>query len=180
MANCPKCPNSELRHTLLMDDLPAYGCSSCDGLLLSLMMYRHWRETESVHLSESPTADLTAMVADRHEPIKCPRCRSLMTKYRISADIPNRVDYCAHCEDIWFDPGEWKCVEAIARSGHFAEIFGRPWQRQIHRKISEEMETQRLKELLGSDYGKFADFREWFQSHPNRGRLLALLSRKRV
>jgi Zn-finger nucleic acid-binding protein len=180
MASCPKCPNSELRHTLLMENLPAYGCSSCDGLLLSLMMYRHWRESESVHSSDSHTDVVTAIVADTNEPITCPRCRSLMTKYRISADIPNRLDYCAHCEDMWFDPGEWRCVEAIARSGHLAEIFGRPWQRQIRRKITEEMEIQRLKELLGSDYAKFADFRAWFRLHPNRSRLLALLTRKRT
>ena len=180
MATCPKCPNSGLEHTLLVENLPAYGCPSCDGLLLSLVIYRHWRETEAVHTITTDAEVAPAIVADTNETISCPKCRALMTKYRISAAIPNRLDYCAHCEDMWFDAGEWECVEAIAKSGHLAEIFGQPWQRKIRRKVTEEMEAQRLKELLGSEYSRFAEFYAWFQSHPQRSRLLALLSRKRT
>jgi Zn-finger nucleic acid-binding protein len=180
MATCPRCPGSPLQHTLLVGNLPAHGCAQCDGVLLNLVTYRHWRESEAIRISVAATGPASTVTEDPHEAIACPKCRALMTKYRISAEVPNRLDYCAHCEELWFDAGEWDFVENIARSGHLAEVFGQPWQRRIRRKISEQMEAQRLQQLLGSDYPKFAEFRAWFQAHPERSRLLAMLFRKRA
>lgn len=179
MASCPKCPGSGLKHTLLLENLPAHGCSRCDGLLLSLVVYRHWRETLSPMLSNEPVKIEKVEVDDTEGSLMCPKCRALMTKYRFSSEVPNKLDFCAHCEELWFDAGEWGLAQAIAKSGHLAEVFGQPWQRKIRKEISDEMETKRLRNLLGVDFEKFAEFRNWFESHPQRSRLLALLSRKR-
>lgn len=179
MATCPNCRGYELRHTLLVENLPAYGCPNCDGLLLSLVIYRHWRETESPRIDSEESIQTLESVADTTEAISCPKCRALMTKFRIAADIPNRLDYCAHCDDLWFDACEWAQVASIAKSGRLAEIIGRPWQRKIRRDITDQMEANRMQELLGTDYPMFAKFHDWFRSHPQKYRLLAFLSRKR-
>jgi len=39
MATCPKCIDSELRHTLVAERLPAHSCHRCKGVLISLVAY---------------------------------------------------------------------------------------------------------------------------------------------
>src|ERR1044072_6285225 len=101
MALCPQCDHSILVHTLLAEGLAGYSCGKCLGTLVSLVAYRAWRE-RGVGIRDVPAATLDdADAADSTGAKKCPKCRSLMSKYRISADKTNRLDYCAHCEEIW-------------------------------------------------------------------------------
>ena len=67
---------------------------------------------------------------------KCPKCRSLMSKYRISADKTNRLDYCPHCEEIWLDDGEWQLVEGLVIAGDFTRVFTQAWQYAVRAGIS--------------------------------------------
>jgi hypothetical protein len=41
---CPKCRHIELQPTKIDDGLPAMGCPSCEGSLISLLYYREWAE----------------------------------------------------------------------------------------------------------------------------------------
>lgn len=100
-----------------------------------------------------------------------------MTKFRISIDAPNRIDFCAHCEDIWLDEGEWAMVEALAGSDHLATIITQPWQRKIRLEAEHRMESERLHTLFGDEYEKVMDLQKWLTDHPARDELLALLRR---
>ena len=96
MAQCPQCADSPLVHTMLAEGFAAYSCGKCLGTLVSLVAYRAWRE-------RAATGALRATPAARDSPTsirririgakKCPKCRSLMSKYRISAgeDQPPRL-----------------------------------------------------------------------------------------
>ena len=174
MAMCPQCPRTGLRHTLLLNDIPAHSCPDCDGVLLSLVVYRRWREQLAPEI-ESVSANGN-LVPDNTVSISCPKCRALMTKYRFSVDAPNRLDFCAHCEDVWFDSGEWDLVANIAAQGQLAEIFAQPWQFRLQKQTQANMEAHRMRELLAADYDEFIAFRRWLHSHPARDRLLALLA----
>jgi Zn-finger nucleic acid-binding protein len=167
-------------HAMLTEGLAGYSCGRCLGTLVSLVAYRAWRERAASH--ELPAA--TAAVADNAAPDsigakKCPKCRSLMSKYRISAERANRLDYCPHCEEIWLDDGEWQLVESLVMSGEFSKVFTQAWQYAVRAGITGAMEEQRLRELLGEDYDRFAEFARWLVRQPARQEILAQLARQK-
>lgn len=181
MAQCPQCADSTLVHTMLTDNLAAYSCGKCLGTLVSLVAYRAWREsaagTEQRRATSTAVPDID--VADSTSAKKCPKCRSLMSKYRLSADRNNRLDYCPHCEEIWLDDGEWQLVEGLVTSGDFTRIFTQSWQHAVRAGVTGAMEEHRLRELLGTDHDRVAQFSEWLQTQPARTEILAWLSRRR-
>ncbi|HKU89003.1 MAG TPA: zf-TFIIB domain-containing protein [Steroidobacteraceae bacterium] len=180
MALCPQCDHSILVHTLLTDGLAGYSCGKCLGTLVSLVAYRAWRE----HAARGPIRETPPAMPDADAPDsigakKCPKCRSLMSKYRISAEKTNRLDYCPHCEEIWLDDGEWELVEGLVISGEFARVFTQGWQYAVRTGITGAMEEQRLRGVLGADYDRVAEFAEWLQTQPAKQEILARLARRK-
>ena len=179
MALCPQCDHSILVHTLLTDDLAAYSCGKCLGTMVSLVAYRAWREKQrSGALRAVEAAEPLADPPDSIGAKKCPKCRSLMSKYRIRSDKLNRLDYCPHCEEIWLDDGEWRLVEGLVASGEFTKVFTQAWQYAVREGVTSAMEEQRLRELLGNDYLRVSQFAEWLQSQPAKQEILARLTRR--
>jgi Zn-finger nucleic acid-binding protein len=179
MAQCPQCTDSPLVHTMLTEGLAGYSCGHCLGTLVSLVSYRAWRE--GAGRGRLPTAVPAIPDADAADSVgakKCPKCRSLMSKYRISAERSNRLDYCAHCEEVWLDDGEWQLVESLVTRGEFAKVFTQVWQREVRADLSHAMEAQRLRDLLGSDYARVEQFAEWLQDQPAKQEILARLARR--
>lgn len=185
MAQCPQCADAPLVHTLLTENLAAYSCGNCLGTLVSLVAYRAWRESAAGKRLRRDTAAAIAdeladvAAADSTGAKKCPKCRSLMSKYRVTAGKTNRLDYCPHCEEVWLDEGEWQLVEGLAVSGDFTRIFTQAWQHAVRADLSHAMEAQRLRELLGDDYQRVEEFADWLQSQDARGEILARLSRRK-
>jgi Zn-finger nucleic acid-binding protein len=180
MALCPQCDHSILVHTLLTDGLAGYSCGKCLGTLVSLVAYRAWREHAARGpIRETPPATPEADAADSTGAKKCPKCRSLMSKYRISAEKTNRLDYCPHCEEIWLDDGEWELVEGLVISGEFARVFTQGWQYAVRSGVTGAMEEQRLRALLGADYERVAEFGEWLQTQSAKQEILARLARRK-
>ena len=180
MAQCPQCDHSTLVHSLLTDNLAGYSCGQCLGTLVSLAAYRAWRESAgSDRLPAMPAAVPDTGAADSVAAKKCPKCRSLMSKYRVTAEQSNRLDYCPHCEEIWLDEGEWELVEGLVASGEFTKVFTQAWQYAVRTGLTTAMEEQRLRELLGADYDRVAQFAEWLQSQEAKPEILARLARRR-
>jgi Zn-finger nucleic acid-binding protein len=178
MALCPQCDHSVLVHTLLTENLAGYSCGKCLGTLVSLVAYRAWREKVAKGvLKVTPAAERDATPADSTGAKKCPKCRSVMSKYRISSEKSNRLDYCPHCEEIWLDDGEWEMVESLVTAGDFAKVFTQAWQYAVRADITSAMEEQRLRELLGADYERFEAFARWLGEQPAKQELLAKLQR---
>lgn len=179
MARCPQCANTGLRHAQLADRLAGHACEQCGGILLSLVAYRSWRDANISKSDDIQFVDETVTVDDSDIAKECSKCSGLMTKYRISAAVANRLDYCARCEDIWLDDGEWALVENLATSGHLAKVFSQPWQTRIRSEIAKDREDERLMELLGDEWDFFASFRNWLNRNPAKDRLIAYLQRRR-
>lgn len=177
MATCPKCASIALNHTLVADSLPAHECPRCEGLLLSLVNYRHWRDT-SGNATESTKGSLEKTPAeDTRDAIKCAKCQKLMVKYRVTADADNRIDYCPGCEDIWLDAGEWDLLEHLVGSKHIAALLTRPWQMRLLSETVQTMERERIKKTFGADFSKIDEFRKWISNHALRDNILAYLQR---
>ena len=163
---------------MLTEGLAGYSCGRCLGTLVSLVAYRAWRErADERGLPTPPPAIIDTAAADSTGAKKCPKCRSLMSKYRISAERANRLDYCPHCEEIWLDDGEWQLVESLVMSGEFSKVFTQAWQYSVRAGITGAMEEQRLRELLGADYGRFEEFARWLAKQPAKHEILAQLAR---
>jgi Zn-finger nucleic acid-binding protein len=180
MAQCPQCDRSVLVHTMLTEGLAGYSCGKCLGTLVSLVAYRAWREGPARgSLQVLPAAIPDADAADSIGAKKCPKCRSLMSKYRVNAEKTNRLDYCPHCEEIWLDDGEWQLVEGLVAAGEFAKVFTQAWQHAVRSGVSTAMEEQRLRDLLGGDYERVHAFAEWLQEQPAKQEILARLARRK-
>jgi len=180
MAQCPQCADSTLVYAMLEPSLAAYSCGKCLGTLVSLAAYRAWREAAgSGRLPVVPAAVPESDAADSIAAKKCPKCRSLMSKYRISAERTNRLDYCTHCDEVWLDDGEWHLVEGLALSGDFARLFTQAWQNMVNVEVTEAMEASRMRSVLGGDFARVEEMREWIQSHPRRLEILARLARRK-
>jgi Zn-finger nucleic acid-binding protein len=180
MALCPQCDESVLVHTMLTENLAAYSCGKCLGTLVSLVSYRAWRDHSARgELAKTETAAMDVDPPDSIGAIKCPKCRSLMSKYRISSEKANRLDYCPNCEEVWLDDGEWQLVESLVNTGELTRVFTQAWQYAVRSGISHAMEEQRLRELLGSEYGRVAEFAEWLQKQDAKQEILARLARRK-
>jgi Zn-finger nucleic acid-binding protein len=168
-------------HTLLAENLAGHSCGKCLGTLVSLVSYRAWRESDAGRRLRRQTATAVSDVdaADSTGAKKCPKCRSLMSKYRVTAEKANRLDYCPHCEEIWLDDGEWQLVEGLVASGDFARIFTQAWQHAVRTSLTGAMEEQRLRELLGDDYERVMAFAQWLKDQPARNEILAHLASRR-
>lgn len=177
MSSCPRCKTVELRHALLMPNLPGHSCPKCSGVLVSLVAYRNWRENNAEHLPHKLSVDTRGVTEDLTELAHCTKCRGVMTKYRMSSTIPNRVDYCAHCDELWLDHAEWEALEAIVQAGHLTRIVTEPWQRHVHEEQRCSHKEQLMQEKLGPDFAKVRDFSDWLHNHPKRNEIIAYLQK---
>jgi Zn-finger nucleic acid-binding protein len=165
-------------HTLLTEGLAGYSCGKCLGTLVSLVAYRAWREGGSAcAMRAMPAAVPDAEPPDSLGAKKCPKCRSLMSKYRINSERINRLDYCPHCEEIWLDDGEWELVEGLVIAGEFTKVFTQAWQYAVRSGITSAMEEQRLRELLGTDYSRVTQFAAWLETQPAKQEIIQALAR---
>ena len=178
MAACPKCISPGLSHTLIDESLPAYSCKTCRGTLLNLVAYRRWRDTTDTPHQPRKGGLEPAPPEDSSDAIKCTKCRRVMTKYRIAAAADNRIDYCVGCEDIWLDDGEWDLIANLVGTDQLAAVLSQAWQYRVRAGRRKHMETARMKDMLGADYERVAEIREWVQAHPSRTEILALVSRR--
>jgi Zn-finger nucleic acid-binding protein len=180
MALCPQCDESVLVHTMLTENLAGYSCGNCLGTLVSLVAYRAWRERAGrAALTSTPTAEPDAATPDSVTAKKCPKCRSVMLKYRITSDRANRLDYCPHCEEIWLDDGEWELVESLVAAGDFAKVFTQAWQYAVRAGVTSAMEEQRMREILGGEYERVAEFARWLDTQPAKTEILAKLAQRK-
>ena len=120
---CPHCQTSDLKPTMIEEYLPAMGCGTCRGSLVSLLYYRHWVETQKAPANEPRNGVAAVETTDTTTAIRCPKCARLMTKYKLTGSVSNRVDVCATCDEAWLDGGEWELLEALQLSLKMPAIF---------------------------------------------------------
>ncbi len=111
---CVQCKGYELKPVQLEPGLVAAQCQACDGVLMPLLNYDFWQQQEEkVANSVSCTLDGSSVAEDNKQAKQCPKCSRLMMKYRISADAENKLDYCAPCQEVWFDNQEWNLFKKL-------------------------------------------------------------------
>jgi Zn-finger nucleic acid-binding protein len=175
---CPHCKTPDLRPTMIDEYLPAMGCGTCHGCLLSLLYYRHWAETQNPPVTEAPQSATAWETTDTTAAVACPKCSRIMAKYKLSGRISNRLDVCSTCDEAWLDGGEWELLEVLQLSLKIPAIFTDAWQRRIRRELSEETRREILTRMIGVDgTAKVEEFRAWLANSKDRSHILTYLYR---
>ena len=175
---CPHCKTSDLRPTMIDEYLPAMGCGTCHGCLLSLLYYRHWAETRNAPATEPQKAGPALETTDTTAAIACPKCSRIMAKYKLTGRISNRLDVCSTCDEAWLDGGEWELLEVLQLSHKIPAIFTDAWQRRIRRELTEETRREILTRMIGVDgAAKVEGFRAWLAGIKDRSYILTYLYR---
>ena len=176
---CPHCKDRSLNHSRIEADLPALSCDGCGGSLLSLLAYRHWRESQPAHEHADATDAALTEVQDTSIALCCPKCQHFMTKFRVSADARNQIDLCVHCDEAWLDRGEWQLLDRLALAGKLTQVFTQPWQNRVRSTEAERRAEQRWSERLGEHYERAQQMREWLRDNPEARDILAYVNQVR-
>lgn len=175
---CPVCKTPELRPTMIEELLPSMGCEQCKGSLVALLYYRHWAEHHKPQNETSAPSTLAEAPADTTNALRCPKCERIMTKYRLSGTIANRLDVCNLCDEAWLDGGEWQLLEQLQLSDKLPAVFTDAWQRKLRKEGSERTRQEILRRTLGdADADKVESLRSWLNEHPAKSTILTYLYR---
>lgn len=172
MATCPKCSRT-FSPTLLAEGLSAKGCKTCGGALVDLLAYRAWAERAGIEAARRN--DTATVIDDTSQAIACPNCSAIMTKYRLSAAADNKLDFCANCDEVWLDGGEWSQLEDLGLRRKLGAVFTEPWQKRLREEMAEDSRESVLRERFGEDYERIAEIRAWIRAHPQYEYILAWL-----
>jgi Zn-finger nucleic acid-binding protein len=173
---CPHCQSTDLKPTMIEEFLPAMGCGTCHGSLVSLLYYRHWAETQKPAPVQAAKPVATPEATETQKAIMCPKCGRLMTKYKLAGGISNRVDVCASCDEAWLDGGEWELLEALQLSLKMPAIFTEAWQRRIRQELTEGTRRSILVRLIGEDgTARVEAFKTWLGDNEHKSQILTYL-----
>jgi Zn-finger nucleic acid-binding protein len=163
---------------MIEENLPAMACGSCNGSLVSLLYYRHWAETQRP-AGDPKVAGAIVDANDTTAAINCPKCLRIMTKYRLTGNVANRLDVCACCDEVWLDAGEWELLESLQLNLKIAAVFTDTWQRRIRHESSEDARRRTLVRLIGeADAQRVEEIREWLARHEHKSQIMAHLYRR--
>jgi Zn-finger nucleic acid-binding protein len=177
---CPRCKTAaNLVPTMIEEYLPAMGCETCHGSLVSLLHYRHWAETQKPPSGMPNVADADVVeTVDTTTAVVCPKCTRIMIKYQLSGTVSNRVDVCSTCDEAWLDRGEWELLEALQLNLKMSAIFTDAWQRRIRNELTEETRRSILARMVGAEgVARVEQFKDWLATNKFRSHIMAYLYR---
>ena len=175
---CPVCKTPELRPTMIEDLLPSMGCDQCKGTLVALLYYRHWAEHHKPASDVPAPTTVSEVPADTTNALRCPKCERIMTKYRLSGTVANRLDVCTLCDEAWLDSGEWELLEQLQLSDKLPAVFSDTWQRKLRHEGSERMRQDILRRTVGDETAaKVESIRSWLSGHAAKSTILTYLYR---
>ncbi len=166
----------ELKPAEIAPGLTALHCAECGGSLLAMEDYHRWRERRPALPVDAPPAPPSV-----EEPAgvrSCPCCGRLMQRYRVGTVPDFRIDRCTHCQQAWFDPGEWRALAAVGLADRLGEVLSDSWQRKLQADALRMRREAGLREKFGDAcVDELGRVRAWLETQPpaRRDELLALL-----
>lgn len=163
---CPQCRGYHLLPFELESGLVAGRCKKCGGVQLPLINYRFWLARQETP-SQSTAGQQVAV--DNEHAVICSKCHRLMTKYRIGHQAENRVDYCASCDEIWLDNGEWELLGQLHLQTALVDMLSDAWQRKIREEQQSVTQKKYYEGILGNeDFSKVEEFKQWLHGHAHK------------
>lgn len=181
MTVCPVC-KVEQKHILLEQNLPAFSCSTCEGIWICSTEYFSWLtlqekdiSVQQVSIEQGEIAPLP--VIDTKKALLCPDCRHILRRFKIWPDFDFHLDRCGACNGIWFDRNEWQVLK-LNNLHHVVHIFFTDaWQEKLRDEEMRRRFDKMYQETFGlEDYEKIQEIRAWLAEHPHSRQLLAYLT----
>lgn len=172
---CPTCSDHCLEQFEIAPGLSAKRCSKCGGSFVELEKFLDWPGRHQVSPKDAPAAAST-FVAESSDARFCPACSRLMSRYKVSQQLPFHLDRCATCAGTWFDAGEWKAIETAGLLPRLHLVFSDSTQRSLRQQHQQQTHLERYKELLGDDFDRAHEIRAWLDKHPKRQIVIAFLT----
>ncbi len=171
--SCPA--HAPMQPVALAEALLAVQCGACGGMLMAMDDWRAWKaggESLVPHAVEDDLIEVFDAASVRH----CPACDRLMQRLRVSEGPDFRIDRCVACQNVWFDPGEWRAIVSRGLAGRLDELLSDGWQRRLQTEEVREVRIAALRRRYGNDCIDELDrIRAWLDTQPHRDELLALL-----
>jgi Zn-finger nucleic acid-binding protein len=179
--NCVCESRTSLLPQELTSGLPALGCETCRGQLLSLDDYRRWLggclpgADPDASAPKRPGA-VDAFTATATPVRRCPACAQLMERLLSGNSADFRLDRCGPCQLLWMDAGEW---DALVFSGAFRKLLD-VLSDGGQRGLREAAALQRREAELRARHGdatvdELIRVRAWLAEQPHADILLNLL-----
>lgn len=172
---CPVCKKHSLSVTTLIPDLDGRVCSVCNGIWVARNKYDSWRKRLPANIPET-ASDTVFSVTDTRGSKICPLCSHILLPYRVGHGLSFSIDYCSACGGIWFDHNKWDALKARNLHANLHNIVSDRWQIAVRRADAETAIEQKYKRMLGEEYEKAAEIRNWIRNHPKRTTLLIYLN----
>lgn len=164
---CNACKTGRLVPSFLEAQFRCHTCDECGGNWILIEDYVSWKE-------RNPTIEFKAgcieeiVADDTREALLCPVTGGLMRKFRISKDIPHRMDYSARVGGVWLDKGEWELLVAEGLAGSLNAVLTEQWQQKLKLDSSRAALTQMYRNKFGDDdYERAKEVREWINNNSN-------------
>jgi Zn-finger nucleic acid-binding protein len=173
---CPVCKTHSLAPTTLVNELPAYRCSTCKGVWIDSNAFLDWRRTKGDTLPERPGTSQIDPAWDLKELKLCPNCGRILRRFKVIPGEPLYIERCHTCNGMWLDHHEWSALVERNLHDNLNEFFTRAWQDRIRTEETRaHLDQLYLEKFGGQDYERIKEARLWLQEHQQRGMLLAFL-----
>jgi Zn-finger nucleic acid-binding protein len=173
---CPSCKQEAFEAVEVDQGLSASHCRACGGHWISGQQYWNWLRSKGPNLPELPAAPGPApQIVDSTTAKLCPSCGRWLFKYKVGHGLSFAIEHCGQCEGIWLDKDEWAALKGRNLHDDLQRICDSLWQGQVRREETEHLVEARFSRVLGGDYQKAKQVREWIAGHPSRATLIAYL-----
>lgn len=179
---CPVCKTATLKNSRLESNLATLNCPDCGGHWIKSYQYWRWRDAQGRDLPELPPTPLLeeatsgASMDAPSSPRFCPDCGRFMRRYPVGHDTGIELERCENCGGMWFDAQEWEALRTRNLHDDVHKVFSEVWQLKIFRHQRAEAHEKLLRQMLGpEDLEKALQIKAWFDAHPRRNELYALL-----
>lgn len=171
MLFCPVCGDKQLVPEWKGERPKNSNCKTCGGFWLELSDYLDWQKSPrdlADGLQEQPVIDTKTALC-------CPKDKSILIRYRISADLNFNLDHCEKCRGVWLDRNEWQLLVGKGLHSKLNLFFTDEWQSKLVKDEIILRFEQKYLENFKEDYDKVKSFKEWVDSNEQRDRILAYL-----
>ncbi|MGQ5521930.1 hypothetical protein ACUHMQ_01575 [Chitinimonas sp. PSY-7] len=178
--HCPRCTSADALQMAQLDtglDVPC--CEGCHGSWLELSRWRDWRSTQPAAIRPEPVIVGDPLLEPEAPQVgTCPQCQRLMSRLRVAAGLPFRLDRCVSCQHVWIDGGEWSAMSQYGYQLVLDDVVSDRWQRLVREAEASQAREAAWCERLGTEvYEEILKMRNWLDAQPNRAALMSFLLR---
>ncbi|WP_028454334.1 TFIIB-type zinc ribbon-containing protein [Chitinilyticum litopenaei] len=175
--SCISC-EGKLQRSEIQHGLKAQVCADCGGVWLDLDEYKEWLLQTAIVVHEGDFSSLVEVSEQSPHALFCSDCDRMLHKYRLSPQLPVRIDRCSPCGKVWLDAPEWQVLQQQGETTELLRVLNDRGQREIREMEARQRREQAdLRRFGAVDYRRLQDVRSWLDSHPLRAELLAYLQK---